>query len=402
MSRVPASPVLAAVAATVALSLAVPATTAYADHHPPPLGGPRRLAAGRARLRRRLGPACAATELRARGRALAGHVPGPRRQPRVEGRAQRHLGRELRRGRAATSPSPRAGDPADVHVRPAAHRVSVVPADAAAPAGPADRALAGDSLREPLTRERLYFVMADRFENGDPTNDRAGLGDGPAGLRLRPDRHRLLPRRGPRRASSTGSTTSRASAPPRSGSPRRSRTSRSRARPAPRRPATTATGSPTSPRSTPTWAPTRTCGSWSTSPTSAASRSSSTSSPTTPPTSSPTTRASTTPTATCPTSAPRTSPTATRPGPQFDDRDYADGTPPFPAVDRAVVPLRADRPGGRAGREGPRLAQRPDALPQPRDVDVRRRGQHLRRLPVRSVLRPRRPVDRAPAGRARG
>jgi len=39
-----------------------------------------------------------------------------------------------------------------------------------------DEALAGASLREDLTRERFYFVMADRFENGDPTNDDGGYG----------------------------------------------------------------------------------------------------------------------------------------------------------------------------------------------------------------------------------
>ncbi|MEJ5945997.1 alpha-amylase family glycosyl hydrolase [Pseudokineococcus basanitobsidens] len=39
-----------------------------------------------------------------------------------------------------------------------------------------DRALARGSLREDLTRERFYFVMADRFENGDPTNDDGGYG----------------------------------------------------------------------------------------------------------------------------------------------------------------------------------------------------------------------------------
>ncbi|MDO5503022.1 MAG: alpha-amylase family glycosyl hydrolase [Actinomycetia bacterium] len=31
------------------------------------------------------------------------------------------------------------------------------------------------SLREPLTRERFYFVMTDRFANGDPTNDTGGV-----------------------------------------------------------------------------------------------------------------------------------------------------------------------------------------------------------------------------------
>ncbi|MEO5852998.1 MAG: pullulanase-type alpha-1,6-glucosidase [Nocardioides sp.] len=58
----------------------------------------------------------------------------------------------------------------------ASHRVAVEPADLGGTEVTADdRALAGDSLRAPLTRERFYFVMADRFANGDPTNDRAGI-----------------------------------------------------------------------------------------------------------------------------------------------------------------------------------------------------------------------------------
>jgi alpha-amylase len=40
--------------------------------------------------------------------------------------------------------------------------------------------LAGQhSLRGPVTDENFYFVMADRFENGDAANDRGGLGDDP-------------------------------------------------------------------------------------------------------------------------------------------------------------------------------------------------------------------------------
>src|SRR3954447_7032343 len=34
---------------------------------------------------------------------------------------------------------------------------------------------APDSLRESLTRERFYFLMPDRFANGDASNDRGGL-----------------------------------------------------------------------------------------------------------------------------------------------------------------------------------------------------------------------------------
>ena len=43
----------------------------------------------------------------------------------------------------------------------------------------ADAKLAADSLRPALTRERFYFVMADRFANGSTANDRGGLTGGP-------------------------------------------------------------------------------------------------------------------------------------------------------------------------------------------------------------------------------
>ena len=56
------------------------------------------------------------------------------------------------------------------------HEVSVAPAAEPRGVNRADRRLASDSLRTALTRERLYFVMADRFDNGDPGNDDAGLG----------------------------------------------------------------------------------------------------------------------------------------------------------------------------------------------------------------------------------
>ncbi|OLF17862.1 alpha-amylase family glycosyl hydrolase [Actinophytocola xanthii] len=49
------------------------------------------------------------------------------------------------------------------------------PATASAGQGP--RAL--HSLRAPVTDENFYFVMADRFANGDPGNDRGGLADDP-------------------------------------------------------------------------------------------------------------------------------------------------------------------------------------------------------------------------------
>ncbi|MFE1379940.1 pullulanase-type alpha-1,6-glucosidase [Streptomyces sp. NPDC058740] len=55
--------------------------------------------------------------------------------------------------------------------------VPVLPAAAAPrpPAPPSDRALAATPARHDLTREQFYFVMPDRFANGDPANDRGGL-----------------------------------------------------------------------------------------------------------------------------------------------------------------------------------------------------------------------------------
>ncbi|GAA4922330.1 pullulanase-type alpha-1,6-glucosidase [Streptomyces coeruleoprunus] len=54
---------------------------------------------------------------------------------------------------------------------------SVVPASAAPrpPAPPSDRQLAAAPARHDLTREQFYFVLPDRFANGDPANDRGGL-----------------------------------------------------------------------------------------------------------------------------------------------------------------------------------------------------------------------------------
>ncbi len=60
----------------------------------------------------------------------------------------------------------------------ATHRVSVGPAQPAEGLNKADKALAANSLRKDLTKENFYFVMADRFENGSPGNDTAGIEGG--------------------------------------------------------------------------------------------------------------------------------------------------------------------------------------------------------------------------------
>lgn len=67
------------------------------------------------------------------------------------------------------------------------HRVAVAPTEQpTARVTAADEAMAGTSLRTPLTRERFYFVMADRFANGDPSNDAGGLTGGPLETGLDP------------------------------------------------------------------------------------------------------------------------------------------------------------------------------------------------------------------------
>ena len=66
------------------------------------------------------------------------------------------------------------------------HKVGVAPTDLPGPATAADRKLAGNSLRTPLTRERFYFLMADRFANGSSANDAGGLIGGPLDTGLDP------------------------------------------------------------------------------------------------------------------------------------------------------------------------------------------------------------------------
>ncbi len=58
------------------------------------------------------------------------------------------------------------------------HRLGIRPTTLSGPTDPADRGLASDSLRRPLTREQFYFVMADRFANGSTANDAGGLTGG--------------------------------------------------------------------------------------------------------------------------------------------------------------------------------------------------------------------------------
>ncbi len=59
------------------------------------------------------------------------------------------------------------------------HLVSVAPTGLAGGTTRGDARLATDSLRSSLTRERFYFLMADRFANGSTANDEGGLTGGP-------------------------------------------------------------------------------------------------------------------------------------------------------------------------------------------------------------------------------
>ncbi len=61
----------------------------------------------------------------------------------------------------------------------ATHAVAVAPAELPSDKPTAaDRAMATDSLRQPTSRENFYFVMADRFANGDTSNDTGGITGG--------------------------------------------------------------------------------------------------------------------------------------------------------------------------------------------------------------------------------
>lgn len=77
--------------------------------------------------------------------------------------------------RAATAVLAAALCAALVPALPAAASTAERPAASAPPAPPSDARLAAEPARHDLTREQFYFVLPDRFANGDRTNDRGGL-----------------------------------------------------------------------------------------------------------------------------------------------------------------------------------------------------------------------------------
>ena len=140
----------------------------------------------------------------------------------VQGRAQRLLGpRTTGRAARSTAATSRCCSPARRRSRSptttTTHARVVLTPVVAEDTTPADAALAEDSLRSSLTRERFYFVMADRFANGSTANDLGGLTGGPLTTGLRPDRTRASTTVVTSRASPRSSTTSRAWAPRPSG-----------------------------------------------------------------------------------------------------------------------------------------------------------------------------------------
>ncbi|WP_369371145.1 pullulanase-type alpha-1,6-glucosidase [Promicromonospora sp. Populi] len=57
----------------------------------------------------------------------------------------------------------------------ATHRTALTPLTLAGEYTDTDEALVHEPVRQPGSDERFYFVMTDRFANGDPTNDEGGL-----------------------------------------------------------------------------------------------------------------------------------------------------------------------------------------------------------------------------------
>ncbi len=85
------------------------------------------------------------------------------------------------------------------------------------PTGAVLTALSQPPTQSSLASQRIYFVMPDRYANGDTENDTGGL-SGPTGVdRIRPVEHRLLPRRRPAGPHLRTCSGSRISASPRSG-----------------------------------------------------------------------------------------------------------------------------------------------------------------------------------------
>ncbi|MFC8800169.1 pullulanase-type alpha-1,6-glucosidase [Promicromonospora sp. NPDC057138] len=123
-------------------------------------------------------PACAATELVARGDGTfvaEFEVPAGTYEYKValNDAWDESYGRD---GGPDNAPLHLAG-PATLRVTydDATHRTALTPLTLAGDYTEADDALVHEPVRQPGGDERFYFVMTDRFANGDPTNDEGGL-----------------------------------------------------------------------------------------------------------------------------------------------------------------------------------------------------------------------------------
>ena len=186
------------------VALSVPATTPvkfYYDHETHWVDRQRHLRDShrgrqlpeRARLRGRLAaglPALLAAGPRRRRHLQLLDRLDPRRQLRVQGRASTSRGTSATARTAArtTSPSPSAGPATRHHLLLAERQRARGRPSCGQGSGtlPGDADLAGDSLRQSVVGQNFYFVLPDRFANGDPSNDTAGAapGAGPARARL--------------------------------------------------------------------------------------------------------------------------------------------------------------------------------------------------------------------------
>ncbi|MFI2362345.1 pullulanase-type alpha-1,6-glucosidase [Promicromonospora sp. NPDC019610] len=173
---------LAAVALLASLGLAASTSAAVADVAPQAAGD--RTAALVGSLQDELGcaadwdPACAATELVAQGDGTfvaEFEVPAGTYEYKValDDAWDESYGRD---GGAENAPLHLAG-PATVRVSydDTTHRTALTPLTLAGDYAAADDALVHDPVRQPGSDERFYFVMTDRFADGDPANNEGGL-----------------------------------------------------------------------------------------------------------------------------------------------------------------------------------------------------------------------------------
>ena len=156
---------------------------------PAPRASRRRRGGGRRRGRHRL----AAEPRRVVPAAQASRPPLGRRRP---GGGRRREGAPLRRARRVRRSASAARCAARASRRAAARPAAPRRRRPRPPSGRRARGARRSRRRaRSIASQRIYFVMPDRYANGDPANDRGGRTGHREAHRLRPGRHRLVPRR---------------------------------------------------------------------------------------------------------------------------------------------------------------------------------------------------------------